>query len=328
MSIRQRQDFAGPYEAQWEGGFLNGGGPEHGGGFQDWQGGGFQAEPLGELHDPDPESNPDPKQFVQDTKRWSYHLANDPYGGAAGAWAKQFYDNPGIDPGGAIQNQISAFRRQYGDAAPDDDLGVMEMIASGRQPERPSSPTQAWNNAPTPMPKPGPVDVPPRPEPTTPIGKSNPELLALLMGRAKQGLAVNRDDPTVRAQVDPFTAQMERSSRNYLDDIAERGGGRPINLEGERRMASEKLGQQAGQFEGQVIGREVSARRDEIQNALSQWGDLLSQDEQIELQRELGYLNDRARTADRDTGHDEFLRQLALREWESRDQSDWRWLLG
>jgi hypothetical protein len=290
-----------------------------------------EENPWGTLHDaPEGPAPEDPRQWVEETKRWSYHLANDPYGGDVGEWALQFYNNPSIDPGAAIQNQISAFRRAWGDLAPEDDIGVMQMIASGQQPQRPQTPAQAWNTAPAPIaPAPvAPLDLPPQPEPTTPVGKSSPELLALLMARARQGLAIDRSDPTVRAQVDPFTAQMERASRDYIDTLAERGAGRPINLEGERRMAAEKLGQQAGQWEGQVIGREVAARRDEIQQALAQWGDLLSLDEQIELQRELGYLNDRARTADRSTGYDQFLRELALREWQARDESDWRWLLG
>lgn len=259
-----------------------------------------------QLHDRDPQSSTDPGQFVKDTKRWSYHLANDPYGGSAGAWAKQFYDNPNADPNSAIQNQISAFRSRYGDAAPDDDIGVMTMIAEGRAPEaRAQSPTQSWTSQTTRNP-------------------GNEELLELLKQRARQATAIGRDDPNVRAQVDPFTAQMERASRNYLDDVAEGARGMPFNMEGERRMAAEKLGQQSGQFEGQVIGREIDARRREISEALQLWSGMLSDEQRLDLERELGYLNDATRNRGIDVGYDQFLRELALREWQSGNEDYYR----
>lgn len=260
-----------------------------------------------QLHDRDPNSATDPNQFVKDTKRWSYHLANDPYGGEAGQWALQYYNNPNIDPNAAIQNQISAFRKQYGDAAPDDDLGVMQMIATGQTPQAQNQPpAQQWNAT------------------QTTTGASSDALLQLLMQRAKQGLAVGRDDPNIRSQVDPMTAQMERASRNYIDDIAEGARGMPLNLEGERRMASEKLGQQAGQLESQVIGREIAARRDEIAQALQLWGGMLSDDQRTQLQRELGYLNASVQEKSMGQSYDQFMRELALREWVAGNEDYYR----
>lgn len=242
-----------------------------------------------------------------DTNRWSHHLANDPYGGAAGAWAKQYYDNPNIDPNSAIQGQISAFRQRYGSAAPADDVGVMNMIASGQAPQQQAqTPAQQWNSG----------SVATGTGGTGLESQYGKELLELLMGRARQGLAVGRDDPTVRAQVDPMTAQMERASRNYIDDAAESGRGRPMNLEGVRQMMAERVGQSAGQLESEVIGREVGARRDDIRSSLLQWGDLLGADQRAAIERELGYLNDRARTADRSSAYEQFMRQLAQRDYE------------
>lgn len=207
---------------------------------------------------------PDP----QETQRWSYHLGADPYGGAAGAWSKQFYDNPDIDPGAAIQDQIAAFRQQYGDRAPEDDLGVMQMIASGQAPpSQTQTPAQQWAGTAT----------------RTTTGRSADALLELLMGRARQGLGVGRDNPQVRAQVDPYAAQQERSMRDYLDTTAEGSRGAPFNMQGERRMAAERLGQATGLFESQVIGREVEARRQEIREALDLWGNLLTEDQRMEL---------------------------------------------
>lgn len=149
------------------------------------------------------------------------------------------------------------------------------------------------------------------------------QFYALLMQRAGQGLNVNRDDPTLRAQIDPGVAQLERAKRNYLGDVAEKAG--PYgNIAGETRMANERFGQQAGLLESEVLGREVSARRDEIAQALQLWGATMSTEQQMALQRELAMLNDRARSADRNQSNDQFLRELALREFTVNN--DWlRW---
>src|SRR5262245_22924301 len=262
----------------------------------------------------------DPTQYAQATgqesvpaeKRWSHHLANNPYG-EAGDWALQFYNNPNIDPNAAIQGQISQFRNQYGSAAPEDDMGVLKMLASGGTPQ-PKTPAQSWNTG--------------GGGAQSPFGGSGQALLDQLMGRAKQGLAVDLNDPTVRSQVDPFTAQMERASRNYLDTVSEGTHGVPFNMQGERRMAAERLGQQAGQMESQVIGREIGARRDEIAQALQMWGGLFSDDQRNQLQRELGYLNASTQRYGIDTGRDTDMRRLALDEWRAYDDSDYRWLFG
>lgn len=194
---------------------------------------------------------------------------------------------------------------------------------SDEPPSQNQSPTQAWNNQPSSGSGGGPRDA----------------LIAQLMARAQQGTAVDRNNPNIRAQVDPAVAQLERSSRGYLDDVAERSG--PLaNLQGERRLASERTGQAAGTLEAEVIGREIEARRGEIMQALSLWGDQLSDQQRIELQRELGYLDDATRRYGIDQGvdvsmaglglqrygldlsNDQFLRDLALREFDTWNRWD------
>ncbi len=175
-----------------------------------------------------------------------------------------------------------------------------------------ATPTQAWNAQPAQS------------------GQSD-QLYSLLMERAQQGTAVSRDNPNVRNQVDPVVAQQERANRNTLDDIAEKAG--PLaNLTGERRMMGERTGQFAGALESEVIGREIAAKRDEIAQALSLWGSRLSDEQRMALQRELAYLEDAARTADRGLqregllqGNDQFLRELALRESDQNNAWDYRW---
>lgn len=188
----------------------------------------------------------------------------------------------------------------------------------GGQPQY-ATPTQAWNTQPT----------------TLPQSSKNSELYSLLMGRAQQGTGVDSKSLDVRQQVDPATAQMERASRNYLDDLAEKAG--PLaNIQGERRLASERLGQQAGAFEAEIIGREKAARREEIQQALTLWGSMMSNEQQLALQKELAQLSAQERAADRELQsrfqsqslaqqQDQFLKELALREWDTTQGWDYRW---
>lgn len=147
-------------------------------------------------------------------------------------------------------------------------------------------------------------------------------LYGTLMGRANQGLNVNRNDPVIRAQADAYSANVERNRRNYLSDVAERSG--PLsNLRGEQRMAAEKAGQATGGFEADLMGRELTARRQEIANALSGMGGMLSGDQAAQLQRELARMDQAIKEAgtgisSRSVGnqYDLGLRNLGLNDWD------------
>jgi hypothetical protein len=272
------------------------------------------------------ERNPDPQQFVKDTNRWSYHLGADPYGGQVGAWAKQYYDNPNIDPNSVIQSQLGAFRRRYGSDAPEDDLSALEYIATGRTPPtKQQTPTQQWLDAAPVAPGTPAAGAPASPVTGTATTTRDPrsdELYKLLMERARQGTTIGREDANVRAQVDPFAAQIERAQRNYIDDMAEGARGVPLNLTGERRMAAERAGQQVGQLEAQTIGREIEGRRQEIAQSLALAGGLLSDEQRLELQRELGLLEDATRRYGMGLEQDRFGRELALKDWQAKSAED------
>ena len=162
--------------------------------------------------------------------------------------------------------------------------------------------------------------------PMTPGGEQNQNrntgLWQMLMQRAQQGLNVDRNDPALRAQADAYSANEQRASRNFLGDIAERQGP-GANLRGEQRMAAERLGQRTGAFEADLVGREITGRRNEIAQALESMRGMLSQDQQLALQRELGLLD--ASMRERGLGleqqrmgqqQDQFLRDLGLRDWD------------
>jgi hypothetical protein len=117
------------------------------------------------------------------------------------------------------------------------------------------------------------------------------ELFNTLLKRSGQSLAVDRTDPAVRSQADANAAATDRTTRNYLADLAEKAG--PYaNLRGETRLAQERAGQQEGSFEASLVGNEINARRAEIQNALSQMGSMLTTQQTLALQEELARLSD------------------------------------
>jgi len=215
------------------------------------------------------------------------------------------YTGAGGLPPGYSQAEVDDFLRRN----PGDTARIFTALNDRGPQSQHATPSQQWNNT----------------------SQQSSAFYDQLMKRANQSLNVDRNDPTLRAQVDPAVAQQERSSRTYLNQLAERSGSLS-NLQGERRLASERGGQAAGQLESQVIGREVDARRQEISQALSMYGAMLSADQRNALERELGYLNaDIAKRGQdvtsrgQDLGYDEFLRQLALNQWQAQDNSAFQW---
>jgi hypothetical protein len=199
---------------------------------------------------------------------------------------------------------------------PNDYHRIGEAYASEGGPKQQTpqyqTPTQAWNA-----------------QPSTQPGAAS-DLYAMLMQRAQQG-PVTGQDANVRAQVDPVVAQQTRASRGYLNDLAEKAG--PLaNLQGERRLASERSGQAAGALESEVIGRLQSDREQQIMQALSLAGSQLSDQQRNALQMQLAQLQDQRAAAGQQLqsqslsqSNDQFLRELALREANQNNQWDFNW---
>src|SRR6185295_5671522 len=171
-----------------------------------------------------------------------------------------------------------------------------------------SSPAQAWNNQPQQDPAAG-------------------AFYQQLMDRSKQSLNIDPNDPVIKGQTDAFRAEQERARRNYISDTAERIGPYASGaLQGERRMAAEHVGQATSGFQAELMGREQTARRDEIAQALSLMSGRLTTEQSLALQRELGMIDAQLRgrgldlqSRGLDMSNDQFLRQLALRPYEDQN---------
>lgn len=118
------------------------------------------------------------------------------------------------------------------------------------------------------------------------------QLTDQLLERAHQSLAIDpKTDPTIRASADAYAANEERARRNYISDIAEEAG--PLaNIRGEERIAAERVGQRTGAYEADLVLREQTARRKEIQDALDSIAGLGMQDKELALRKELALMDD------------------------------------
>ncbi len=240
-----------------------------------------------------------------------------------------YTDAAGNSTGMTVDQALANQSNIYGQRAATGQSGGGQQQAQQQQ-----TPAQQWNAQPSMA--------------SQPAGGGQQEqnpLYKLLLERASQGTAVSRNDPNIRAQVDPVVAQQERASRNYIDDIAERSGSL-ANITGERRLAAERGGQAAGAFESEVIGREIAGRRDEVAQSLQLAVQYGLTDQAQQLQRELAQLD---ATLQRegfgvqreglgvqreglalqrygiDRQDDQFNRKLALDEYDTTNKWDFNW---
>lgn len=121
----------------------------------------------------------------------------------------------------------------------------------------------------------------------------NPQASALeqeLFKRSNQDIVPKADEPIIKNQVDAYNAQQQQASRNYLAGVAEKAGANS-NIGSETRLANQQIGQATGGFEAQLMGQELSARRQEVQAALQGRQGMLTAQQQMQLQEELAQLD-------------------------------------
>lgn len=224
-------------------------------------------------------------------------------GGYVYGWRPQPYQDVLSEQDIKDQPAIYQYRAQYGEGATaDDDLGALAQMrgqsplansntyapVSGYAAGNPSiSAMSSWTGSTT-----TPATLPNRIDTNLP-SYNDPRKDALfntLLQRSEQSLNVNPLDPVIAGQVNPYRAEQERGARNYIDAQAE-AQGPYANLGSERRLAAETAAQNTGAFQGQLLQRDLEARRNEVAQALSSRSGILSQDEQFALQRDLAELN-------------------------------------
>ena len=106
--------------------------------------------------------------------------------------------------------------------------------------------------------------------------------------RSQASLDVNANDPIIKGQVDNYRAEQERALRNFRSDSAEGGNRlRPT----QDRMAAERTAQNVGSMQSELLARELSTRRNEVADALNSMGGILTNEQQVGLQRELDNIN-------------------------------------
>jgi CRISPR/Cas system-associated endoribonuclease Cas2 len=82
-------------------------------------------------------------------------------------------------------------------------------------------------------------------------------------------------------------------------------------MDTERRMASENAGMAVGGFEAELMGRELTARRDEIRHALDSFGAELTENERQQLQRELAKAENDIKKYGIDTQNSQYMAGLS-----------------
>ena len=134
--------------------------------------------------------------------------------------------------------------------------------------------------------------------PTTPVAapalpemtKRDPAWDALynqLLERSKQSLGVTGDEPVIKSQVDAMRSQANRDRTLQLKEAAERGGPYATGaLANEARISGENVGIQAGSLKARLMGDELTARRQEIRDALSGAQGMMSAQEMARLREE------------------------------------------
>jgi hypothetical protein len=139
--------------------------------------------------------------------------------------------------------------------------------------------------------------------------------MKLLRERMSQGDEIDPNDPIIKNQVDQYSAQQNRARNTYLDEQAERNSAHGMGDSGlmdiERRMSAESAGNAVGGFQAELMGRELTARRDEIQHALDSMGRELNDDERQLLERELAAADNAMKKYGIDTQNSQYFAGLS-----------------
>ena len=134
--------------------------------------------------------------------------------------------------------------------------------------------------------------------PTSPFGALSPQDQALrdalvkqLEANANQSLNINPlTDPTIQMETAPYTAEQTRTARNLESQAAEAGGPN-ANVQAADRSITEAAGEASGSYSAGLVSNELTARRDQMQQALTSMQGILTAEESTQMQGEIAQLN-------------------------------------
>lgn len=157
------------------------------------------------------------------------------------------------------------------------------------------------------------------------LADKNQQLIDLLMGRAQASLDIDpTTDKIIKPQVDNYAAAQTREGRNFINDQAESGNPYATGaMNNTRTQVAEKAAQNTANLQSQLVQNELTSRRTEIQNALSELGSLLTADQQMALQRELGMIDAGLRQQQINSGNDQFWANFNLNSTDRANYWDW-----
>lgn len=140
------------------------------------------------------------------------------------------------------------------------------------------------------------------------------ELTDLLMNRAHQSLNIDPlTDPIIRPQVDNYGAAQTRLARQSIDSQAEAGNPYATgSLQTARNHATEQAGFNTANLQSSLMTNELTARRKDITDALQESGQLLTGNQQLKLQQELGLIDASLKQQGLNSGNDQFMAQFGL----------------
>lgn len=153
-------------------------------------------------------------------------------------------------------------------------------------------------------------------------------LYQYLMGRARQSLNVDPNDPIIKGQTDAFRAEQIRAGRRQVRDAAQRGGAYGnAAVRTEERMINEKTGQAVSTYQAQLLAGELQAKRQEVLEALTLAQRAGATQQELALREELAQIEDAMHEwTTRQTlgaGESQFRRNLAQRGYEYDTTQDY-----
>lgn len=142
------------------------------------------------------------------------------------------------------------------------------------------------------------------------------DLVNTLMTRAKGSLDINPlTDPIIRPQVDNYGATQTRMANKAIDQQAEAGSPYATgSLQTARTQANENAGFNTANLQSSLMTNELTARRKDITDAMQESGQLLTADQQMKLQEELGLIDANLKQQGLNSQNDQFLATFGLNQ--------------